>query len=300
MDKKYGEFVGVDNLHFAKVLQDDANAYVAETPRYLAPAAEVAAETETNNTPTYYDNIPGFNYVSEGITTLTITVSGVPGRLAAELLGKDFDVASGRVLDSGIPVPPDIACGYRAGVGKEDYRYTWYLKGTFSGGAEEAATKTNDVDIRTYQLTYTAIVTTKQWLINGKTKGLKKVSGDTTEPSFDPSGFFAQVQTPDTSAPPAALTLVSSSPVEGGTAAVTDNVTLTFSTRIAIENVLVINTTSGGVVAGAKTWNAAGTILTFTPAADLAAGADYMITVVGVVDVYGQSLASTTITFETA
>lgn len=300
MDKKYGEFVGVDNLHFAIVTQDDEIAYVTETPRYLAPAAEVAAETETNNTPTYYDNQPGNNYVSEGVTTLTMTVSGIPGKLAAELLGKDFDAATGRVLDSGIPNPPDVAAGYRAGIGKSDYRYTWYHKGTFSGGAEEAATKSSDVDIRTYQLTYTAVVTTKKWSINGEMKGLKKISGDTTEPSFNPAGWFTQVQTPDVSGAPAALSLSTIVPADGATNAPKNSaVVLTFNNKISFEAVTVLNSDTGDVVAASKSWDATGKILTITPSAALAGTTKYIVAVTAVRDVYGQSLAPTSRDFTT-
>ncbi|MDP4095473.1 hypothetical protein OIN60_01530 [Paenibacillus sp. P96] len=202
MDRKYGEFVGVDSLYFAKIKADTEGEYTAETPKYLAPAGEISAEAEVNNTPTYYDNQPGNNYVTEGVTTLTITVSGVPAALAAEILGKDYDEATGTVIDDGIPNPPDCALGYRAGIGKSDHRYTWYFKGNFSGGAEEAATKSNDVDIRTYQLTYTGVATTKKFTVKGKLKGLKRRFGDTTDEKFDPTGWFDKVQTPPEPAGP--------------------------------------------------------------------------------------------------
>lgn len=301
MDRKYGEFVGVDSLHYAIVTKDDADGYVADTPEYLAPAAEIAAETETNNTPTYYDNKPGNNYVSEGVTTLTITVSGIPGKLAAKLLGKDFDAVSGRVMDGGIPNPPDVALGYRAGIGKSDYRYSWYLKGTFSGGAEEAATKAADVDIRTYELTFTAVVTTKEWTINGESKGLKKISGDTTETAFSPTGWFSQVQTPDTGSAPSAIALSSIVPTDGATNVdVDDAIVLTFNNAIASDAVILIVSTDGTVVAASKSWNAAGKALTLTPTSALDTSTKYIVSIAGVVDVYGQALAAVAKDFTTA
>ena len=300
MYKKYGEFVGVKNLHFAKVSQDDEIAYAAEAPRYLAPAAEIAGEAEINNTPTYYDNKPGFNYVSEGITTITVTVSGVPAKLMAELLGKYFDEASGRVYDSGQPNPPNVAIGFEYGVGPGESRMYWYLAGTFSGGAEEAATKSNDVDIRTYQLTYTAVATTHEWDFGGEMTALKRVFGDTSDDAFDKAGWFNQVQTPDGSTPPDALALSSIVPADGSaTAPRNTTIVLTFNNKVASEAISVINTTTGDVVVATKAWDAAGKVLTITPSAQLAATTTYIVSVAGVKDVYGQALAATAKDFTT-
>jgi phi13 family phage major tail protein len=196
MDKQYGEFVGVDSLYYALITKDDEAEYTAGTPEYLAPAAEISGEAETNNTTTYYDNKPGNNYVSEGATALAITVANLPAKKMAVLLGKHFDEATGQVFDSGEPIPPDVALGFRYNMGKGEYRYYWYYKGTFSGGTEEAGTKSNDVDVRTYQLTYTAVTTTHEWVIDGEKQSLKRTFGDTAEATFNPIGWFTSVRTP--------------------------------------------------------------------------------------------------------
>lgn len=198
MQAKYGEFVNVDNVHFALITKDDETDYTAETPAYLAPTAEITGEPQIENTPTYYDGVPGFNYVSEGATELTITFSGVPAKLMAKLLGKDYDEDTGRVLDSGVPNPPDVALSFRFQKGSDSYRYYQYLKGNFSGGAEAAATRTDTYDVRTYQMIYTAIVTSHQWNIGNSKKGLKRIFADTDDASFEGAGaWFNSVQTPD-------------------------------------------------------------------------------------------------------
>ena len=129
MNKEYGEFIGVDNIHAAVITEDSESAYVTETPEYLAPAAEIAGEPEIQSTPTYYDNVPQDNYITEGVTALKVIVSGVSADMMAKYLGKHYDAASGRVLDTGEPNPPDIALSFRFNKGKEDYRYYQYLKG---------------------------------------------------------------------------------------------------------------------------------------------------------------------------
>jgi phi13 family phage major tail protein len=301
MDQRYGEFVGVDNLYYAKITNDDEIGYTAAAPIYLAPVAEIAGEPEINNKTTYYDNKAANNYVTEGKTELTITVSNVPAKEIATLLGKKYDAASGRVYDSGEANPPEVAIGFRFNMGKNGYRYYWFLKGTFSGGAEEAATKSNDVDERTYELTYTAVTTTHQWDIDGQMQSLKRVFADTADAAFDPTGWFAQVQTPDMIGAPAALTLVSSVPTDGATAVnTTAPITLTFSNPIESEAITLINATTGDIVAVTKSLDATKKILTIAPTAALAATTQFIVSIAGVKDVYGQMLAATVIDFTTA
>ena len=293
MDQKYGEFVGVDNLYYALISADTAAAYTAGTPEYLAPVAEIAGEPEVANKTTYYENKPANNYVTEGKTELNVTVSNVPAQLAAVLLGKYYDAESGRVYDAGEADPPDIALGFRYNMGKDGYRYYWYLKGTFSGGAEEAATKTNDVNEKTYELTFTAVTTTHQWIIDSVLKSLKRVFADTANAAFDPDGWFEQVQTPDTTSAPSAVALSTIVPADGAeTIALDAAVVLTFNNKIASEAVTLIDSSDGDVVAVTKSWNAAGTVLTLTPDTNLTASTKYIVSVAGVIDIYGQALAA--------
>jgi len=300
MDQKYGEFVGVDNLHAAIIIEDSEENYIAETPEYLAPSAEIAGEAETNNIPTYYDNMPADNYVTEGPTTLTITVSGIPADKAAKYLGKKYDAATGRVLDTGEPNPPYCAISFRFNRGKNGYRYYQYLKGTFSGGSEEAASKSNNIDIRTYQLTFTAVNTTHKWEIDGELKSMKRIFADTSDPAFDPEGWFSQVQTPDVSSAPSAVALSSITPADGATAVDLDaEIVLTFNNKIKEEAIALINTDTGDVVDVEKTWNETGKVLTITPKSNLSASTKFIVSVTGVVDIYGQKLAATSSDFTT-
>lgn len=200
MDKKYGEFVGVEDVHYAIITEDSEDAYTTETPVYLAPTSEISAEVSTNSNTTYYDNKPGFNYNTEGVTTITLTVSGVPAQTMATLLGKYYDESTGRVIDDGSLNPPDVALSFRFNKGADGYRYYQYLKGNFTGGAEEAETKTDDVSEHTYELTYTAVVTTHKFNVNGQAKSVKRIFADTDDDKFTDetaSAWFSKVQTPD-------------------------------------------------------------------------------------------------------
>lgn len=90
---------------------------------------------------------------------------------------------------------------------------------------------------------------------------------------------------------PAALALSSIAPLDNALdQAVGVNIVLTFNNRILREAV-VVTKTDGTIVAGAKTWDADGKVLTFNPTNDLTNSATYIVTVGGVVDIYNQALA---------
>ena len=98
---------------------------------------------------------------------------------------------------------------------------------------------------------------------------------------------------------PDALT-VNVVPADGAAAvAVGANIVLTFNNKIAREAVVVTNA-DGTIVAGAKTFDAEGKILTFNPDANLSAATSYLVTIGGVVDIYNQPLAASVVNFTTA
>lgn len=299
MDKQYDEFVGVDSLHAAMITEDTEQAYTTEEPEYLAPTAEIVGNAELSATPTHYDNLPANNYISEGATVLTLIVSGLPADKMAKYLGKYYDPASGRVLDVGDPDPPDVALSFRYDKGKNGHRYYQYLKGKFSGGAEEATTRKTNVDIKTYQLTYTAVVTAKQWEVDGETRPMKRIFADTTDPAFNPSGWFNQVQTPDTSTPPAAFELISSDPAdENDNVAVNSSVVLTFNNRV-MDQSITLYADDFEVIDIDITKDSTGKILTIKPKDDLGNNESYTLIITDVKDVHGQSLYNKIVRFTT-
>jgi phi13 family phage major tail protein len=302
MDKEYAEFVGVESVYIAEITADTVSAYETDTPEYLAPTAEITQAVAINSNPQSYDNVPGKNYIGEGATTVTLTISGVPAKKAAKLLGKYYDEATGRVYDCGIPNPPDYALSFKYNKGDADYRYYQYLKGNFSGGSEDATTQNNGtITVKTYQLTFTAIVTAHKWTIDGVLKGLKRIFADTTDDAFTSEAqWFSQVQTPDTGAAPDALALSSSVPAdEDVDVALDSTVVLTFNNKLASFACTLI-TAAGAVVSCSTSLDSTGKVLTITPAADLGASTVYILAISLVTDVFGQTLSGTAINFTTA
>ena len=300
MDKKHDEFVGVDSLHAAVVNVDTEAEYSADKPEYLAPTAEITGSAEVENKPTYYDNVAANNYITEGVTTLNITISGVHAEVAAKYLGKKFDAATGRVYDDGKPNPPDVALSFRFNKGKNEYRYYQYLKGTFSGGAEEASSKSNSIDVKTYQMTFTAVTTTHKWTIDEVLKALKRIYGDTTDEALDVSTWFNAVQTPDTAVSPSALSMESSVPADEATGvAVDSDITLTFNNKIS-DQVITLFSDAFAAVAATITKDSTGKILTVSPDSNLDASTSYNLIMTSVTDIYGQKLENQVIEFTTS
>ena len=98
---------------------------------------------------------------------------------------------------------------------------------------------------------------------------------------------------------PSALALSSIVPDDDDTdVAINSTIVLTFNNKIDTETITVAS--EGGVlVAGTKSWDATGKILTFTPTASLTNATMYIVTIAGVADIYGQSLATAVKNFMT-
>lgn len=101
------------------------------------------------------------------------------------------------------------------------------------------------------------------------------------------------------SAAPAAIALSSITPADDATAiAKNTDIVMTFNNKIDREAV-VVTTAAGVIVAGTKTWDAAGKVLTFNPTVDLTGSVVHIVTIGGVVDIYGQTLAAVVKNFTT-
>jgi hypothetical protein len=98
---------------------------------------------------------------------------------------------------------------------------------------------------------------------------------------------------------PSALALSSIVPDDDETdVAIDSTIVLTFNNKIDSETITVASE-GGDLVAGSKSWNATGKILTFTPTASLTNATMYIVTIAGVADIYGQSMATVVKNFMT-
>jgi phi13 family phage major tail protein len=292
---EYKSTIGVDQLYYALITQDDDDGYAAGTPAKLAPAANVSVEPNTSLETQYADNKPFDVMPGEGESKLTVDITALPIEVQAELLGKQFDAASGRVFDAGgEAIPPDVALGFRSKKSNGSYRYYWFLKGKFSTPKEEAETQKEKPAPKNTQLMYTAINTTHLFDLGdgGSEKSQKRVYGDEDTLNFSATGWWSQVQTPTTTTPDA-LALSSSTPVDDAIdISISADQTLTFNnalTDASVYGITLIDLSNGSLVAKAVSLNATKKIITVNPTSDLSNNQEYHL-VYSVTDLYGQTL----------
>ena len=300
MSQNTKSYLGIDKLYYALVT-DSSDAYVPGTPEVLAPVGAITNAPAANNKVQFFDNIPMESLNSVGPSKLSIEIQGLPLSLQAILLGNAFDVTNGLLMENGTP-PPYVAVGFRALKTDGTYRYYWFLKGTFAPPSEDLATKTDTPDPKTIKLEYTAIRTTRQFVQTvSLTDSSKFVQADDSDIVVDPAAWFAAVRVP-TMGSPAALT-ATPSPVDGATgAATTVPISITFSNALAAHAELGVTLTrvdTGAVIAVTRSLNAGRTVLTLAHAA-LTSAKQYFITISGVKDVYGQTLADVVYDFTIA
>lgn len=77
------------------------------------------------------------------------------------------------------------------------------------------------------------------------------------------------------------------------------NVVLTFNNPIDHGNAVLVKASDNSIVAAAKTFNGAKTVLTIDPTASLTASTQYAVILTNMTDAYGQTLADTVYTFTT-
>lgn len=288
---EYKSRIGLDSLYIAEVTQDDASAYAADTPEYLAPAAQASQEPSSSFEIQYADDQPYDVMTAEGETKISLSVTGIPLEMLAKITGKEFDATSGRMYDNG-GVAPYIALSFRSLKSNGSYRYYQYLKGKFDMPKEETATRAEAPDPKTMELIYTAIRTVHEFSLGGINDKVKRVVGDEDTTNFSGTGWFSQVQTPAASSP-SALALSLADPADAANnVAVTKTCTLTFNNALANSapnGVTLLKVSDGSVIAGAKSLDATKKIVSVDPTASLAASTAYLL-VYAVTDIYGQTL----------
>lgn len=312
MDEKpiIGEIVSVDSLYIAKVLQDDVNGYAAGTPEYFAPVGENKYDPKVSTASSAFDGRIMFNYMSEGISENTVTVSGLSEKKIAEITGKPYDPATGLVYDNGdLSRISDYALGYRTEIGNGYYKYFWFLKGNFYLNATDSKTKGEKIDPMSQEIVFLPKYTIHKWTVpdpKDASKTIlapqKRTIGDTSDPAFTlGDSWFDAVVTPSSHTAPSALALSSSTPANNATGVVdTAPLTLVFNNGIADYSGVTLLKADGTVVNNAMVLSTDGKTLTITPSASLTAATVYTIVLAGVVDIYGQKLATEAIKFTTA
>lgn len=194
---KITEWRGVERLVYAKVTQDDAEAFVTGTVKPLAGVAEVSRSTESSSETHYYDNMPAIVITATGSDMVTINTSAIEFDTLADITGQTYDDATGMFVEQGERNPGYYALGYETKKTDGTKVYVWRLKGMFNIPDTTNSTENDGTDANGQELTYTGISTTHKFEYNNQ--AAKAVNIDTSvNESFTADTFFGSVQTPDT------------------------------------------------------------------------------------------------------
>lgn len=196
MPKKYFEYRGVSNAVYALVTADTSESITFGAVKDFTGVAEIGRTTENSNEAHYYDNIPAIVIDSVGADEVTVSASGIPLDVLAELTGQFYDQATGMLVEQEGKAPY-AAFGYKTEKTDGTTVYVWRLKGKFSIPATTSSTKNEGTDAAGQEIVYTGINTTHKFTKTGK--GAKAVNVDTdVNASMTDATWFAEVQTPDT------------------------------------------------------------------------------------------------------
>lgn len=277
----------------------------------LISVTESPTGAESNKV--YADNITYLNLISAEEFGATIEAYTYPDEFAA--CDGSGELATGVFV--GQQTRKVFGLAYKSFVGNDvagnDFGYKLHLiYGGNASPSEKAYATINDTP---EAITFSWEVTTTPVEVTGF-KPTASITIDSTKVDaakltvletilFGSANADARLPLPDevatifAAAPPAALALVSIAPDDDDIdVAVGTTIVLTFNNKIATEAISV-SSDIGTIVAGTKAWDTAGKVLTFTPSSALENGTVYLVAVAGVVDIYGQSLATAIKNFST-
>ena len=264
-------------------------------------------------TPIYADNIKYLNLMSAEEFGATIEAYTYPDEFAQ--CDGSAEIATGVMI--GQQNRKVFGLSYKTALGNDvdgtDYGYKLHLiYGALAAPSEKGYSTINDSpeaitfswEITTTPVSVTGFKPTASITIDSTKVDETKLTaleailyGDTeTEarlPLPDEIAVLLEASAPD------ALALSSISPDDDEVdVALDSNIVLTFNNKI-LREAIIVTEADGTIVPGDKGWDAAGKVLTFYPAGDFTGSTVYLVTVGGVVDIYGQSLAPVVKNFTT-
>ena len=127
--------IGLDEVHIAKVISDDANGIVYDTPIALKGAVNASVNPNSDVATDYGDNGVFFVTNNRGNTEMNLELIDVDPTVLAQMLGQRKVI--GVTIETPLDQSPYFAVGFRVWIagekdGEKRYQYFWYAKGKFS------------------------------------------------------------------------------------------------------------------------------------------------------------------------
>ena len=148
--------IGLDEVHIAKVISDDANGIVYDTPIALKGAVNATVNPNSDVATDYGDNGVFFVTNNRGNTEMNLELIDVDPTVLAQMLGQKK--VNGVTVEAPLDQSPYYAVGFRVWIagekdGERRYQYFWYAKGKFSVPETGGSTKTESIEFGHINLT---------------------------------------------------------------------------------------------------------------------------------------------------
>lgn len=287
-----GVQIGLRDLHYALLTQDDTNGIAYDGPVKMIGAVQANINPNASLETLFADDGPMETAASMGQITLEMIASDFPLDVQAVLLG--HTIVNGRLVRKAGDVPPWLAIGFKSLKSNGKYRFVWLLKGKFQLPEQNHETKGDSVNFQTPTLTGSFVKRDydDEW-IHQTDEDMASYTSD-----IGTNWFTSVIPNADVTAP-----VVSSvTPVDAAASVAVDTtVQWTFSEAIQPGDV-----TSGNFfvlddlnsqVAGSLTISEDKTIVTFTPSSNLANSTTFTAYVTtNVKDLAGNHLADAHVT----
>lgn len=296
---KLRPLIGLDQIYYAVMTQDDSGGVAYNTPVPLKGAVKVSYNPNSTIITKFADDGPAIVEDTTGEHDIEVEILDYTLEDEATLGG--HTIANGVMVKKPTDVSPDVAFGFRAKRSGGHYSYFWFLKGKLAKPSLEFMTREAQTSYNTPKL----IAKFVQREYDGQYVIISRSDAVGYQASTGTNWFSAvQSFSADTTAP----TISSTVPANSATGvAVGSTFVWNFSEAIQqacinAGNFFVINNTTGAQIAGTLTYNAAQTQVTFTPGSNLAAAtAHRAFATRGVKDMAGNALAAISVTnFTTA
>ncbi|MEG1543473.1 MAG: hypothetical protein RR382_02960 [Tannerellaceae bacterium] len=139
--------IGLRDVHYAIITNDDATGTTYETPVRIAGAISANVNPNTASATLFADDGPYDSATTLGEIELELNMADVPPSVSAVMLGHTY--SNGLLVKKSSDTPPYLAIGYRSLKSNGAYRHTWLYKGKFTDGEQNNSTKGDDIEYQT-------------------------------------------------------------------------------------------------------------------------------------------------------
>ena len=167
-------FIGINNLHYAKLTDDNSSGCTYSTVTKIAGAITVDIQPSSNSNTLYADDAPFAVATALGEITVSIELADLPLKVQADLLG--HSISDGVMTASASDKAPYVAILFESAKHDGSTRYVKLLKGMFKEPQESPTTKTDSPEFVTSTIegTFIAREYDQKW----------KLTADTSDPTF--------------------------------------------------------------------------------------------------------------------